>query len=105
MALASLTMFKVIGMFFEFLGCIGIALCFMRGFLAYLRNLLDLAIFHLHVKNSAVVSPETDEAVEEILTETQQAEAEPKRSSSPLKVLFLWASCLAMGYAIFYMIR
>ncbi len=72
MALMSLTV--KIG--FEIVGCFLAALCFMRGFMAYLGNLLDVAIYHLHIKNSAVVSPETEEAVEEIVTETQH-EAEP----------------------------
>src|SRR5258706_7571474 len=100
-----MALLNIAGKGFEIVGCVLVALCFMRGFLAYLGNLLDVAIYHLHVKNSAVVSPETDEAVEEIVTETQQAQAEPKRSSSPLKVLFLWAMCMMMGYAIFRMIR
>jgi hypothetical protein len=90
---------------FEIVGCFLAALCFMRGFLAYVDNLLDLAIYHLHVKNSAVVSPETEEAIEEIVAEDQQAKAEPKRSSGPLKVLFLWAMCMMMGYVIFRLIR
>jgi hypothetical protein len=90
---------------FEVVGCILVALCFMRGFLAYVHNLLDLAIYHLHVKNSATVSPETEERIEEIVAEDQQAKAEPRRSSSPLKVVCMWAMCFLMGYVIFHLIR
>jgi hypothetical protein len=90
---------------FEIVGCILVALCFMRGFLAYLGNLLDLAIYHLHVKNSATVSPETEEAIEKIVAEDQRAKTETKRSSSPLKVVCMWAVCFLMGYVIFRVIR
>lgn len=32
-------------------GCVLVTLCFMRGVAAYASNLLDVAIYHLHVKN------------------------------------------------------
>jgi hypothetical protein len=105
MASVSLSMKMVFVTGFEIVGCILIALCFMRGFLAYLGNLLDLVIYHLHVKNSAELSPETEEAIEEIVVQDQQAKAEPRRSSSPLKLLLMWATCLGLASTIFHLVR
>src|ERR1700730_17850703 len=90
---------------FEIVGCILVAVCFMRVFLAYVGNLLDLVIYHLHVKNSATVSPETEERIEEIVAEDQQAKAEPKRSSNLIQVFFLWGMCMGLGYMIFHLVK
>ena len=87
---------------FELFGCLLAALIFMRGLLAYVHNLLDLAIYHLHIKNYGA-NPETEEKIEAIVAESEQAE--PKKSSSPLKVVLMWAVCFLMVYVIFRAIR
>lgn len=33
-------------------GCVFVTLCFLRGLVGYAGNLLDIAIYRLHVKNT-----------------------------------------------------
>jgi hypothetical protein len=98
MALLSISMKTAFVVGFEIVGCLLVALCFMRGFLAYVSNLLDLAIYHLHVKNSP----------ESVAATNASEEIAPKvtpKTSSPLKTLLYFTVCLCLGYTIFHLLR
>ncbi len=99
MALMSLSMKMIFVTGFEFVGWTLAGICFLRGLVGYLGNLLDLAIYHLHVKNS----PESV-AARNANVETAP-EVKTKTPSSPIKTLLYFAACLGLSYMIFHLIR